>query len=386
VKPIALTAILSLVAVASSAATLHVTKATDDPVNGCDADCSLREAVIAANATVEHDTIIVPAGTYMLSLVGANEDAAATGDLDLDENVTIVGDPTGGTVIDGILADRLIHLTAATVELIDLSLIRGSTTGDFFGAGGILVESGTLTMTRSALSDCTCDAYGGGIFSLGTVILDRSAIIANTGSSGGGVYHAGDNLVLINTTVSGNTATTQFSGGVSIDGLAYLTSIESCTISDNIGPESNAVSFRSIASVANTIFEDGCAVIAGMGSLQSEGGNLESPGNTCRLIHATDQVGVSPAALNLGPLQNNGGGTLTHALLAGSVAIDAGNNALCPTTDQRDRIRWDGSCDIGAYEVGATGSPIFADDFEDGTTDAWSNTVADGRRHRDVKH
>jgi len=372
VKSIALTAICFLAAAAASAATFNVTKTTDDPVNGCDADCSLREAVIAANATVEHDTIVLPAGTYMLSLVGAGEDEAMTGDLDLNENITLVGDPAGGTIIDGILSDRLVHLTAGTAEFIDLVLTRGSTTGDFYGAGGILVESGTLTMTRCVLSNCTCDAYGGGIFSLGTVTLDRSAVIGNTGSSGGGVYHAGNNLTLINSTVSGNTATAQFSGGVSIDGLASLTSIESSTLSDNTGPESSAVSFRSIASISNTIFDGTCTFIAGMGSLQSEGGNLESPGNTCELIHPTDQVGVSTAELNLGPLQNNGGVTPTHEPLGGSVAIDTGNQAFCPTTDQRDWLRWDGSCDIGAYEVGAIGSLIFSDGFEDGTTNAWS--------------
>jgi len=372
VKSVALTAICFLAAAAASAATLNVTKTTDDPVNGCDADCSLREAVIAANLTVEHDTIVIPAGTYMLSLVGAGEDASLTGDLDFNENVTLVGDPAGGTIIDGILSDRLVHLTAGTVELVDLVLTRGSTVGDFFGAGGILVEYGTLTMTRCVLSDCTCDAYGGGIFSMGTVTIDRSAVIDNTGSSGGGVYHAGYNLTLINSTVSGNTATTQFSGGVSIDGLAYLTSIESSTFSDNTGPESSAVSFRSIASISNSIFDGDCVFIAGMGSLQSEGGNLESPGDTCHLIHATDQVGVSPAELNLGPLQVNGGTTQTHALLGGSFAIDSGVQTFCPATDQRGWLRWDGSCDIGAYEVGATESLIFSDGFEDGTLNAWS--------------
>ena len=68
----------------------------------------------------------------------------------------------------------------------------------------------------------------------------------------------------------------------------------------------------------------------------ADGGNLESPADTCRLIHPTDQFGVSPAALNLGPIQDNGGATLTHALLAGSVAVDAGNGAQCPAADQRD--------------------------------------------------
>lgn len=369
---IVLTVVSVLAAVSAFGATFNVTKTTDDPIDGCDSDCSLREAVIAANSTTEHDTIIIPAGTYELSLTGAGENGALTGDLDFDENVTLIGDPSGGTIIDGLLSDRLVHVKAGAVELVDLVLTRGQTIGDFYGAGGILVESGSLTMTRCVLSDCVCDAHGGGIFSLGTVHLDRTAIIGNTGSNGGGVYHAGDNLTLTNSTVSGNTATNNDSGGVSIDGLALLTSFESSTLSGNSGPESGAVSFRSIASASNTIFEGDCFFVPGMGSLQSDGGNLESPGDTCELIHASDQVLVSAAELNLGMLQNNGGTTPTHALLGGSVAIDTGSNASCPVSDQRDWTRWDGSCDIGAYEAGALEPELFSDGFEDGTTNAWS--------------
>ena len=366
---------ICLVVGSASAATFVVTKSTDDPVDGCDADCSLREAVIAANLTVEHDTILVPAGTYVLSLVGAGEDAAATGDLDLNEDVTIIGNAAGGTVIDGNLSDRLVHLNGATVELVDLVLTRGNTIGDFYGAGGILVESGTITMTRCVLSDCSCDAHGGGIFSLGTVIVDRSAVIGNTGFQGGGIYHAGADLVLLNSTVSGNSATANFSGGVSTDGLATGATINNSTITGNTGPESDAAVFRCPVHVANTIFDGSCVVIAGMGTVLSDGGNLESPADTCGLDHATDMTGVTAGDLALGPLLDNGGLTPTHALDIASVAVNSANNALCPATDQRDWQRVDGSCDIGAFEVGAVEPALFADGFESGTTGGWSSTV-----------
>ena len=374
-KRVMLATIVCLASTVAAAATLNVTKVSDDPVNGCDSDCSLREAVIAANATVEHDTIVVPAGTYVLSLVGIDEDAAATGDLDLNQDVSIIGNPTGGTIIDGNLTDRLVHLSGATVELFDLVLTRGSTTGDWYGAGGILVESGSLTMTRSVLSDCTCDAHGGGIFSLGTVTIDRSAIIGNTGYQGGGIYHAGTDLILVNSTISGNTATDQGSGGISSDGLAFTANIDSSTITNNVGPQSDAVSFLCEVWVANTIFDGSCFISPGMGMVHSEGGNLESPADTCGLDHPTDQIGITAGSLVLGPLQSNGGVTPTHALLIGSAAIDSGNDPLCPTTDQRDWLRWDGSCDIGAFEVNALGSLLFANGFESGGTGAWSLTV-----------
>jgi CSLREA domain-containing protein len=374
-KRAGLAAMSILIAQISLAATFTVTKNTDDPVDGCDADCSLREAVIAANQTIEHDTVVVPAGTYVLSLTGAGEDSAATGDLDLLEDVTIIGDPLGGTVIDGNLSDRLVHLNGATVVLIDLTMTRGRTIGDWFGAGGILVESGTLTATGCVLSSCDCDAHGGGLFSLGVVILERCAIIGNTGAHGGGIYHAGDDLFVENSTVSGNTATTNFAGGISVDGLAMAATIRSSTITGNSGVEADGMALRTSLTVANTIFDDSCAVIPGMGLVTSEGGNLESPFDTCGLNHADDIVGVTAVDLDLGPLQNNGGITPTHALLTGSVAVDSGNDMLCPATDQRDWPRSDGSCDIGSFEAGADEPTVFADDFESGDTSAWTAVV-----------
>jgi len=374
-----LTTALCVIAGMSGATTITVTKTTDDPVDGCDGDCSLREAVIAANLTVEADTIVVPAGTYVLSLFGPGEDAAATGDLDLLHDVDIVGDSMGGTVIDGDLGDRVFHLMGASVGLFDLTMTRGSTAGDFYGAGGVLVESGTLSMTRCQISDCVCDHYGGAIFSLGTVTLDRSAIVGNTCARAGGILHAGSDLVLENTTVSGNTATDGSSGGIDIDGLAMGATIRSSTISGNTGFESDSMTVRSTVWISNTIFDRGCTVVPGMGFVNSQGGNLESPGNTCGLVHVSDTVGVAASDLGLGPLQNNGGSTSTHALSSGSVAIDSGNDALCPPTDQRDWQRIDQNCDIGSFEVGAAGTLIFADGFESGGTTAWSNPTSNER-------
>src|SRR5690348_16785670 len=76
-----LSAALLVLAGAASAETFTVTKTGDTADGKCDADCSLREAVIAANATEAPDTIVVPSGTYQLSIKGAEEDEAATGDL-----------------------------------------------------------------------------------------------------------------------------------------------------------------------------------------------------------------------------------------------------------------------------------------------------------------
>jgi hypothetical protein len=105
----------------------------------------------------------------------------------------------------------------------------------------------------------------------------------------------------------------------------------------------------------NTLLQGVCDCVLSpeepMASMTSLGGNLQVGADTCGLLHPTDQVNVTAAELALGPLANNGGPTATHALLPGSVAIDAGV-ADCPPVDQRGVPRPQGhACDTGAYEV-----------------------------------
>jgi hypothetical protein len=81
--------------------------------------------------------------------------------------------------------------------------------------------------------------------------------------------------------------------------------------------------------------------------------------NACRFDHETDQVNVSSDDLKLGPLQDTGAPTETHALLPGSIAIDVIPEVDCVvaegeplTTDQRGQPRPGGTlCDVGAFEV-----------------------------------
>src|ERR1044071_6004187 len=121
--PLAVTAaLISLASMpAFASAAIQVTKTADDtgPCNS-GVDCSLRAAVIAANAGAGGDTINVPAGTYTLSHTGAGEDNAATGDLDIRKGVTIVGagSGSGGTAIAG-AGDRIFDIatTAGPVTL-----------------------------------------------------------------------------------------------------------------------------------------------------------------------------------------------------------------------------------------------------------------------------
>ena len=101
-----------------------------------------------------------------------------------------------------------------------------------------------------------------------------------------------------------------------------------------------------------------------LGTMTSNGGNLESEGDTCQFGHALDQVNVTSAELALGPLADNLGPTDTHALLPGSVAIDAAILGDCPMVDQRGFPRPElggTNCDIGAFELEQSTIPVEID-------------------------
>ena len=107
---------------------------------------SLRSAIMAANAKPNSDTIILPAGTFDLTLAGAGEDKDATGDLDISGNVTIKGKGSSSTIIDGNNLDRVIEILSGKVSVANLTLQHGEVLGDV--GGGILNSGGKLTLSR----------------------------------------------------------------------------------------------------------------------------------------------------------------------------------------------------------------------------------------------
>src|SRR4029079_7151124 len=86
---------------AAPPATYVVTKTADTADGACDADCSLREAVIAANAARQPALVVVPPGVFALTLVGAAEDEGATGDLDVRVALELRGAGPTRTILDG---------------------------------------------------------------------------------------------------------------------------------------------------------------------------------------------------------------------------------------------------------------------------------------------
>ena len=114
-------------------------------------NCTLRAAIMVTNALAAADTITLPAGTYTLAITGSGEDAAFTGDLDITDDLTIIGTGSATTIIDGGGIDRVIHVLAGnTVEIFGVT-IRNGDAGNDPGGGGIL-NNGVMTLTKSTVS------------------------------------------------------------------------------------------------------------------------------------------------------------------------------------------------------------------------------------------
>lgn len=159
--------------------------------------------------------------------------------------------------------------------------------------------------------------------------LTSDTVSNNTASdNGGGIYNA-NGMFLTNLTLYANKANGN-GGGIFND-------------------QSNAYPKNTIVAMNQSV--DGNCSSSEFAAVVSQGHNLDSD-DTCRLT-ATDDITVTGPLL--GPLRDNGGDTLTHALLTGSPAIDKGDDGSCPATDQRGLPRTQGAaCDIGAYEFGET--------------------------------
>src|SRR5438876_6339578 len=175
--------------------------------------CTLRAAIQETNALRGADGISLRAGIYVLAIAGPGEDASATGDLDITDDLTITGSGAGSTIVDGGHLDRVFHvvglLGGPTVHIAGLTVRNGF--GDR-GGGGIF-NSGTLALSASAIVDnSTGGAGGGGIANdTGAVLaLTDCTVTGNTANNGGGLGNLGA-VTIVRTTLSGNSA--QVEGG-----------------------------------------------------------------------------------------------------------------------------------------------------------------------------
>ncbi len=235
-----------------------------------------------------------------------------------------------------------------------------------FEGGGIRNE-GTLTVTDSTIRGNTAQTPGGGIDNRGSLTLRNSTVSSNNAHNAGGILNFGGTLNVTNSTISGNTA--NVSGGGIFNSNAGTLTVANSALTDNTANGSSSGSGGGIHKFSGTVTLTN-TIIAGnanpnspdcSGSPTSLGHNLIGDDTGCGFTPASGDLSNTDPLL--GPLADNGGPTLTHALLPGSPAIDAGDNSVLGppnnlTGDQRGEPRLSGMhVDIGAYELQATPPP-----------------------------
>jgi CSLREA domain-containing protein len=375
--------------------------------------CTLRAAIMEANAlpTIKGqvDTInLQPNTTYTLTRAG-EDDSGLNGDLDVLDSVTIIGAGPASTILDAngaVTNDRVMEILQGVVHISGVAFRHGKQSGGS-GGGGIRNAGGTLTLQNCAITDNT-SAVGGGVSTQATTTVIASTI---SGNQGGGIFqNSGSTLTVVNSTISGNSGAA-FGGGIGAAGATF--NAINTTISGNstvgyggglyvAGASVGLYNVTVAANQANSagigtatgggMYNTGGATVALSNSIITNNEYIPGGGSMLHVIddcsgaftstgynivtvvvaaHCTITGSYSTAGASLGLLQNNGGPTLTHALLVGSAAVDAGNPSGCAYNDNPDAIlisdqrgvpRPNGPrCDLGAFELDYI---IFQDGFE----------------------
>jgi hypothetical protein len=246
-----------------------------------------------------------------------------------------------------------------------MTVTNSTVSGNFtsiYGGGGI-ANGGMLTLINSTVSGNRAIGVGGGILNFGgTLSLTGTTVSDNRAfDSGGGIVNLdGATLTMTNCTVSGNTADVNgggiYNGQVNPFAEFGTVTMTNCTVSGNAAESGSAIlRTGGTVTVAGSLIDDDCE-----DRITSNGYNIESPGDTCGFDQTGDQSGVTAEELNLGPLTDNSGPTMTHkpgdgGFGEGSVAIDGIPEADCEVdTDQRGEPRPAGAeseCDVGSVEV-----------------------------------
>ncbi len=374
------TALFVLAAGSVRGATFTVTR-TDDRAASCLlGDCSLREAVNAANASPGADVI-----NFNNALLGHT--ITLDSQIVISDAVTINGPSATLLTVSGNNATRIFRITAsATISGITMSGGNATDGSGVPGAGGAISHLGTsLTLdTVRILNNDAAGEVGGAIYcSVGSMTILDSTISNNNAKAGGAIYFDGTTLKIEGSTFVGNhaSATAGPNGGGAIYSDDPLV-VSNCTFSGNsssyaggaiffIGAALDTLTLRNSTIVHNTAAQ----YAGGVGNFSNCGGvvanniialNTATNGfpdyyDGGQITEITNYTGASPT---LGPLADVGGPTQTYPLICGSPALNAGTggealdiNGAALTTDQRGTgyARFSGTVDIGAYE--AQGAP-----------------------------
>ncbi|HEY0738541.1 MAG TPA: CSLREA domain-containing protein [Herpetosiphonaceae bacterium] len=348
------------------AATLTVTTDADELNN--DGDCSLREAIRAANLNVQVDSCVagtstdvinIPGGVYLLTLDGADDDTAALGDLDLLGNLTLSGAGIADTIIDGNAQDRVFDImSGAQVHLTQLMIRNGYAAGSdaAFGSGGGLRTSGTATLTNVRLQNNRAGGEeseyvgfpgnGGGIANNGTLMILGGTVEQNESGGGsdpgegGGIFNTGS-LTIEASQVRNNEAVTSVynsggrGGGIANDGGTVTATATQITANEASGAREGTGYGGGIANLSGamqliTSIVDQNYVYGGYAASGGEGGGIYNLDQLTieRSTIAHNRAGSGYAMGTGGGIYNEG--TLTVANSTISHNVSEGNGEIAP--------------------------------------------------------
>lgn len=355
-----------------------ISDCTDNPI-----DCSLREAIAAANDSEGDDTITLPAGIYTLSIPDSSghEDDNTSGDLDITDQtgtITIQGEDAETTIIDGadvfrvfdVLTDTSFEIDAVTIQngnsldgeyqnaraagairitsataVISNCIIKNNTASFAGGAIRASNSSSNTTITDCYIhsntleNDTIGNGYGGAIGNSGIMVINRSVIANNTNIDDNTVYGSainngsGADMTLMNSYVVNN------HGGSDANEYVYgaIRNVSTMSVINSVIANNTAIgsivawpgfyTSSSSTTFQNSIFsnntdQDTNEINCELNDVTpSSGYNIDS-GTTCNLSEETDQTDTDPLLAEAG-LEDNGGAFPTIALQASSPAIDA---------------------------------------------------------------
>jgi Calx-beta domain-containing protein/cadherin-like protein/Big-like domain-containing protein/uncharacterized protein DUF4214 len=233
-------------------------------------------------------------GTITFNLPAGPQTITLGSELTIAKTLSIIGPSNQAVTING-NGNRVLTVTGGSPTISSLSFTGALVSG---GNGGGLLNTGAGTITFNGVTFSGNSADNGGAIATtaGTIVVNNSTISGNTATTdGGGIYVNGGTVTLLNDTITNNTATVGQGGG--LNRVAGTVNVKNTIIAGNTATSNGDVA----------------------GTINDQGNNILS-GNP-----------------QLAPLANNGGPTMTHALLANSPALDAGDNvaAAAFVTDQR---------------------------------------------------
>jgi hypothetical protein len=328
-----------------------VNACTTNPVVTSTADSgagSLREAL---GTVCTGNTI-----TFNIPGPGPHTITITSGDLQIPTSVTINNNSGKSIIVSGNDTHRVFNIAAigTTAAIVGLTISDGLAFG-----GGAIANGGTLTVVNTTFTGNAASAAslgGGAIYNGGSLTIINSTFSANTSvTSGGAIFNDGGTVTIINSTITNNIADSDNNAigtGGGIFNNTGTTTLRNTIVAGNFNEDGASDAADDIGGTVEAASSFNLIGTGGAGGL-TDGVN-------------NNQVGVANAGL--GPLANNGGTTMTHALLATSPAVEAGSNANLPATDTFDLDGDTVTAETLPVDQRGVGFPRVADSADANTT------------------